>query len=199
MGLTSSTQATGFNPRTPCGVRHAGSPHPLARSVSIHALLAECDPRVFISWKTWTGFNPRTPCGVRPETSGNRFVSAGFQSTHSLRSATSRFRILARTAPVSIHALLAECDIPQKRDKDYQQSFNPRTPCGVRPVKWSPPALSSCFNPRTPCGVRHVNYILPEIGVQFQSTHSLRSATKRASRHLLSCQVSIHALLAECD
>ena len=37
-------------------------------------------------------------------------------------------------------------------------SFNPRTPCGVRPRggRRTFPGLL-CFNPRTPCGVRHAN------------------------------------------
>ena len=37
---------TGFNPRTPCGVRLGFSfQHIFRVPVSIHALLAECDPR----------------------------------------------------------------------------------------------------------------------------------------------------------
>ena len=37
---------------------------------------------------TMPSFNPRTPCGVRPHTSGSGNIWGGFQSTHSLRSAT---------------------------------------------------------------------------------------------------------------
>lgn len=52
------------------------------------------------------------------------------------------------------------------------------TPCGVQlivpsglpPQKWD-------FNPRTPCGVRQGdNYHAPRV-IEFQSTHSMRSAT----------------------
>ena len=33
---------------------------------------------------------------------------------------------------VSIHALLAECDATLRNNKSTIESFNPRTPCGVR-------------------------------------------------------------------
>ena len=78
--------------------------------VSIHALLAECDRQTFSTWLPPTGFNPRTPCGVRQI---GRLALAGykkFQSTHSLRSATKRKAVACRVQKVSIHALLAECD-----------------------------------------------------------------------------------------
>ena len=57
--------------------------------VSIHALLAECD-----TWPCWAAgaegsFNPRTPCGVRLLRSHTVLRLGRFQSTHSLRSATS--------------------------------------------------------------------------------------------------------------
>ena len=78
-----------------------------------------------------------------------------FQSTHSLRSATDIFSFDVAPALVSIHALLAECDINRIRLLSYKTSFNPRTPCGVRQVRWT-------YIPRT---------------IMFQSTHSLRSAT----------------------
>ena len=145
----------GFNPRTPCGVRPCGyfsnknpqwfqSTHSLRSAtscksffnkpydVSIHALLAECDSRSRPSPGQFRSFNPRTPCGVRQKVNGQGFHIAGFQSTHSLRSATTRrqgnedrfwfqsthslrsatglHQILRNLGQVSIHALLAECD-----------------------------------------------------------------------------------------
>ena len=79
-----------------------------------------------------------------------------FQSTHSLRSATKREAEEAVKVTVSIHALLAECDQGQEeffssmlvsihallaecdgsfcRSWSRIEGFNPRTPCGVRPV-----------------------------------------------------------------
>ena len=81
-------------------------------------------------------------------------------------------------------------------------SFNPRTPCGVRlhnVTSGNLPGLVSihallaecdskpffrffsspdCFNPRTPCGVRQARARLVAQEMEFQSTHSLRSATE---------------------
>ena len=100
-----------------------------------------------------------------------------FQSTHSLRSATRYARSYPSYLSVSIHALLAECD-KTARNKVVQ-------PFG--------------FNPRTPCGVRHFPGIITLPTLRFQSTHSLRSATFYSLTHFSRLDVSIHALLAECD
>ena len=100
-----------------------------------------------------------------------------FQSTHSLRSATVSAKSTRERMPVSIHALLAECDKTKTKRKEIKQ----------------------CFNPRTPCGVRHEHEIHEHVSIQFQSTHSLRSATNLADIDTFLREVSIHALLAECD
>ena len=122
-------------------------------------------------------FNPRTPCGVRRMPGMMWPTATTFQSTHSLRSATRRGRQPGGPAPVSIHALLAECDGQFRRTNMSENSFNPRTPCGVRQGA----DLSTLVEAR------------------FQSTHSLRSATHPIGDELTRCAVSIHALLAECD
>ena len=77
--------------------------------------------------------------------------------------------------------------------------FNPRTPCGVRPGRHEYWSRSRCFNPRTPCGVRRAHELYAYVRDQFQSTHSLRSATAGRVRLPRPESVSIHALLAECD
>ena len=125
-------------------------------AVSIHALLAECDASIFLLFSKSYSFNPRTPCGVRPASA-----------------------IKAEAAEVvSIHALLAECDKDSYDECIKIQCFNPRTPCGVRRTENSDCGKEGeCFNPRTPCGVRHLAYELNTKPEKFQSTHSLRSAT----------------------
>ncbi len=145
--------------------------------VSIHALLAECDPLSIPTVRQTRCFNPRTPCGVRHKILKSDKLKQLFQSTHSLRSATAWLQWDNSQAPVSIHALLAECDRPPCRGKYRQQGFNPRTPCGVRPG----PAF------------------FPSYYLRFQSTHSLRSATDPDDMATFLREVSIHALLAECD
>ena len=190
----------GFNPRTPCGVRpHHGqsrdaflgfqSTHSLrsatqlilldvkSLNVSIHALLAECDLNEAVIKYFVDGFNPRTPCGVRLQVPSRWWTLYKFQSTHSLRSATSPLKESNKKSRVSIHALLAECDIRL----------------------WLISRFLYSFNPRTPCGVRHVLPALADIDMVFQSTHSLRSATAWLQWDNAQAPVSIHALLAECD
>ena len=122
-------------------------------------------------------FNPRTPCGVRRMTWPKGQWNPWFQSTHSLRSATTLEVDGGFVSKVSIHALLAECDGRGADEGGRPCGFNPRTPCGVR---------------RYPGGVQ-------ELLERFQSTHSLRSATDRMGVKLGYPVVSIHALLAECD
>jgi len=122
-----------------------------------------------------------------------------FQSTHSLRSATGVPAQVRVIGAVSIHALLAECDRrPSPGPGDWRSfnprtpygvrrreilhrffyhGFNPRTPYGVRPVQSLRSRGRRCFNPRTPCGVR--------LGTDLDVVRVMN--------------VSIHALLAECD
>ena len=100
-----------------------------------------------------------------------------FQSTHSLRSATRAIGQSGNRDTVSIHALLAECDKPRTTKETLTKSFNPRTPCGVRPIMKGRACMPTLF----------------------QSTHSLRSATNPGCRMTNCYLVSIHALLAECD
>ena len=150
------------------------------------------------------------------------FLNILFQSTHSLRSATTLQSLLFCRINVSIHALLAECDKRRAKRRRSRSCFNPRTPCGVRPCQ--PSALPAwlvfqsthslrsatrvlgkvgdtiaCFNPRTPCGVRLNTHTSEGGATSFQSTHSLRSATPHTARCMGEILVSIHALLAECD
>ena len=145
--------------------------------VSIHALLAECDLQINLLTTNILCFNPRTPCGVRPIPENHGGEESQFQSTHSLRSATRTSEINIILKDVSIHALLAECDWTEDQT----------------PGSWK------SFNPRTPCGVRLVNKVLAAKRNEFQSTHSLRSATVVIDCGLQAPDVSIHALLAECD
>ena len=102
---------------------------------------------------------------------------------------------------ISIHAPLAGCDQRGQGGRIGGGDFNPRTPCGVRPVVSIQSRCISDFNPRTPCGVRlasssvtacmvRISIHAPLAGcdrcrglgdqqqVAFQSTHPLRGATR---------------------
>ena len=78
---------------------------------------------------------------------------------------------------VSIHALLAECDIKKDRLAIVHDSFNPRTPCGVRlnggTTLRNNRKFQSTHSLRSATHQRGNN---PD-NEKFQSTHSLRSAT----------------------
>ncbi len=67
----------------------------------------------------------------------------------------------------------------------FHAGFNPRTPCGVRQVASGKGFPFLRFNPRTPCGVRRVTFQHTAETRPFQSTHSLRSATKSAFKIFL--------------
>ena len=167
-----------FNPRTPCGVRPAPAfcPSSFLRFQSTHSLRS-ATPVSSRRGGAFLCFNPRTPCGVRLQVPSRWWTLYKFQSTHSLRSATSPLKESNKKSRVSIHALLAECDIRL----------------------WLISRFLYSFNPRTPCGVRHVLPALADIDMVFQSTHSLRSATAWLQWDNAQAPVSIHALLAECD
>ena len=94
-----------------------------------------------------------------------------------MRSATKTLEDKYNELNVSIHALLAECD----------SAIISSSTC------------TTCFNPRTPCGVRRLSDVTQMLDKWFQSTHSLRSATMWQRDKWYELQVSIHALLAECD
>ena len=84
---------------------------------------------------------------------------------------------LRKQVEISIHAPLAGCDHLLAALPTHLSDFNPRTPCGVRPI-WSSATSRAChFNPRTPCGVRPV-YL--DFGLE-------------------DINISIHAPLAGCD
>ena len=145
--------------------------------VSIHALLAECDTGTRFCIICVMRFNPRTPCGVRRKHQRGNPDNEKFQSTHSLRSATCTGEVEPIMKTVSIHALLAECDLTMTLPISTVFCFNPRTPCGVRLELIDALAEATGFNPRTPCGVRLGIQFPPIPTESFQSTHSLRSAT----------------------
>ena len=183
--------------RSATGVAGPGPSH---RRVSIHALLAECDLGRFQEGKEELCFNPRTPCGVRPFAMPIFVSTRRFQSTHSLRSATRQRRPRGRMAPVSIHALLAECDFLEgmncKSSLRFQSTHSLRSATSQSRPPWRPVFVS-------------IHALLAECDGQsscpgntrdrFQSTHSLRSATSTLQQAEAATQVSIHALLAECD
>ena len=129
-------------------------------------------------------FNPRTPCGVRLLASSLVIVLFKISIHAPLAGCDDPgvFGVCAAVA-ISIHAPLAGCDRLIIRPGRYHHLyFNPRTPCGVRPIAAPRMASSAHFNPRTPCGVRLAQVLVIGDMCEFQSTHPLRGATVNARR-----------------
>ena len=86
--------------------------------------------------------------------------------------------MIISSVDVSIHALLAECDLASCAGRRETGSFNPRTPCGVRLCAYFAQAVKvevSIHALLAECDKTPVTH-LPDL-IMFQSTHSLRSAT----------------------
>ena len=123
-----------FNPRSPCGER----PIPTARSTR------------------WRDFNPRSPCGERRN---RRRPSAG-QREISIRAPLAgsdrpRARRLKPTPWLFQSALPLRGATTYESPTSRPSDFNPRSPCGERPLRARPCRCPPYFNPRSPCGERH--------------------------------------------
>ncbi len=123
-----------------------------------------------------------------------------FQSTHPLRGATIGAKRLARKNLISIHAPLAGCDYLTICQLLPVSNFNPRTPCGVRPLGGDAGGILGVFQSTHP--LRGATVFTPTVAPtvwKFQSTHPLRGATQQNVRLTADTQISIHAPLAGCD
>ncbi len=222
----SGKSAGNFNPRPPCGGRLSGG-DPFAKGyISTHALLAEGDQADNALNRLHTHFNPRPPCGGRPElgeaiargvcisthallaegdggVSTRRANAPLFQPTPSLRRATwRRPRFCPCVFPISTHALLAEGDtISLPRLPLGSMDFNPRPPCGGRPVACrSVRGQGIDFNPRPPCGGRLVEYDIAALDRQdFNPRPPCGGRPAFPSEFWQNRNISTHALLAEGD
>ena len=110
------------------------------------------------------GRDPKKPCRLKK--------SALFQSTRPVRGAT--------------------------RGRGYSSFrrtyFNPRAPCGARPLTWlHPSTLTLHFNPRAPCGARLYGETTVQLLLAFQSTRPVRGATYPYPAPPPPPPISIHA------
>ena len=135
-----------FNPRSPWGERPVV--YKLSDSccsISIHALREESDPSRNSTGALHFNFNPRSPWGERHKMFIWMTVNPlSFQSTLSVRRATSCCQLIARQAEISIHALREESDPQYRAQNLYLLYFNPRSPWGER--QWTRAFLK--INPR---------------------------------------------------
>ena len=84
-----------------------------AGMISIHVLRAEDDLSVTeLFCHIFINFNPRPPCGGRLITPNQIIILVKFQSTSSVRRTTAWLSCTDVGAPISIHVLRAEDDVP---------------------------------------------------------------------------------------
>ena len=128
--------------------------------------------------RSYAYFYPRSPCGERP------------------------IKIVTIAVPriISIHALLAESDLPGRQIGAFHRDFYPRSPCGERrQASVAQVIKKSDFYPRSPCGERPYNDYVANLhrGI---SIHALLAESDKFRSFVPSDNViSIHALLAESD
>ena len=139
-----------------------------------------------------------------------------------MRGATAPAPVPAIETPISIHAPRAGCDRYDGRCDGQLQHFNPRTPCGVRPVVQvyvKVHILISIHAPRAGCDYGNIDsggdviisIHAPRAGCdaggdrrvqpaeRFQSTHPVRGATRVGQAVAYIADISIHAPRAGCD
>ena len=100
--------------------------------VSIHAPREGCDFVLLLLVRRGGGFNSRTPGGVRPASRLDSPIVHPFQFTHPGRGATEIYRSDSGDGKVSIHAPREGCDWAVIATVVLLDSFNSRTPGGVR-------------------------------------------------------------------
>ena len=190
-----------FNSRTPGGVRHF---HVIIGryldSVSIHAPREGCDPNlakapvILLMFQfTHPGrgatlayifdsalserFNSRTPGGVRLLVNPFRLLAYQFQFTHPGRGATISKSLPTPRLSVSIHAPREGCDLSEDSLISSEQSFNSRTPGGVRRTRSIALSSSLMFQFTHPGRGATVKQTQSFASWRFQFTHPGRGAT----------------------
>ena len=130
--------------------------------------------------------------------------------------------VIAAHVVISIRAPLAGSDNLTRKSALSTRDFNPRSPCGERPVRIRLPAYfarisiraplagsdlaivvrslgTSNFNPRSPCGERLGVERLCRLVLKFQSALPLRGATLPQLERPADRPISIRAPLAGSD
>ena len=133
-GRTFAGTSSYFNPRSPCGERPSRPRHRCLRRYFNPR--SPCGERPRDGWRGHSAadFNPRSPCGERPVGRRSRIPAFLFQSALPLRGATPVGRNLYINARISIRAPLAGSDLARPPRQFRNPYFNPRSPCGERPV-----------------------------------------------------------------
>ena len=111
-----------------------------------------------------------------------------FQSTLPVRGATQPYKLSEKGLQISIHAPRAGSDQEVVAFVQFERYFNPRSPCGERPIMVAAASrVLLHFNPRSPCGER---LCPPEGGVKVEviSIHAPRAGSDFASFRAEKCK-----------
>ena len=162
-------------------------------------------------------FNPRAPSGARPSHERLPVIAVGFQSTRPVWGATgvrlpkeekrnisihaprvgrdgARGRGEVQSVDISIHAPRVGRDRAHLWNGYNQRYFNPRAPCGARPLWRTPYAARGNFNPRAPCGARLACSSSHVVESQHFNPRAPCGARPRVSSHENDVvKISIHA------
>ena len=127
------------------------------------------------------------------------FTTFKFQSTHPMRDATKTALDCDIRFWISIHASHAGCDLCRNCHRLYDQDFNPRIPCGMRPYVESVKVNDCEFQSTHPMRDATCDLLLLLSDFTFQSTHPMRDATNARAQWAFNALISIHASHAGCD
>ena len=134
-GGTGTVVAVDFNPRSPCGERpSAALSHWATRSFqSTLPVWGATIPTKTYKFPT-SDFNPRSPCGERLRPDARHILPHQFQSTLPVWGATYSAPTLLPPPLISIHAPRVGSDHFLGDLLQFRNDFNPRSPCGERPL-----------------------------------------------------------------
>ena len=158
-GSLSLSLSTYFNPRAPCGARRlARSVASIALIISIHAprVGRDGDGGAYYQMKLLISIHaPRVGRDLEKRLHATNKLLV-FQSTRPVWGATrTTGHQDCGTDPISIHAPRVGRDFGLVISTLVTIYFNPRAPCGARPLAESQSYMESHnFNPRAPCGAR---------------------------------------------
>ena len=191
-----------FNPRSPCGERHKGAAaKERLQKISIHAPRVGSDHKSLHGPHTMGNFNPRSPCGERrtsipcpcvhrvfqstlpvwgaTDTGCPPVVCPLFQSTLPVWGATEAIARSGSRYGISIHAPRVGSDEFVGFVREATIDFNPRSPCGERPVRIQIHIIHQRFQSTLPVWgatkVQRTQFTFYE----FQSTLPVWGATQR--------------------
>ena len=157
-------------------------------AISIHAPRVGSDSAWSSQTARFSDFNPRSPCGERLFFGGKNMYKSIFQSTLPVWGATQTGTFSPCHAQISIHAPRVGSDVEQRAQGCLCNDFNPRSPCGERPIRGyghtvprifqsTLPVWGATQDPRCAAGQLGISIHAPRVGSDDSSFHFAFSAS----------------------